>query len=301
MGGTDDVDDNEQNTHQGRVIKSSSESTEDSASNSSAYEKKRHKKRSSRHHRHDRDHDDDDDRHHKKEKKDHKHQKKKKKNKHHRHRRSRSDSEDTDDEEDKSRHKKKHRSSLSSSREKDHEAWEDKNKDTIQSTFGKYGIIRESDFRTSGKIRRSFEVWLEETRGIPQGSNVTKNELANYFKDYMEDFNTATLPHIKFYDYDKWEAEEYQRNKNEVMKQGSSTAKSDEFFHREEMWKKEEEKRRKEMELIRSGMTKEKVEEMKHQARLKAEMVNAYKTGDEEKRKRLQKRLEPEEDAFIKR
>ena len=39
----------------------------------------------------------------------------------------------------------------------------------------------------------------------------------------------------------------------------------------------------------------EKIEEMKRQQLLKHELELAFKTGDEEKRKKLQKRLEPED------
>ena len=35
------------------------------------------------------------------------------------------------------------------------------------------------------------------------------NELVEYFKEYAEDYNTATMPHIKYYDYNKLEMEEY--------------------------------------------------------------------------------------------
>ena len=52
-----------------------------------------------------------------------------------------------------------------------------------------------------------------------------------------------------------------------------------------------------EMKVLQYGMTAEKREEMKNQARLRHEMAVAYKTGDEEKRKRLQRRLEPVEIA----
>ena len=51
--------------------------------------------------------------------------------------------------------------------------------------FGKYGILRASDFH---KKSRSFTVWLEEVKSI---SDAPKYELQNYFKEYMEDFNTA--------------------------------------------------------------------------------------------------------------
>jgi len=52
-----------------------------------------------------------------------------------------------------------------------------------------------------------------------------------------------------------------------------------------------------ELKVVQYGMTTEKREEMKNQARLRHEMNVAYKTGDEETRKRLQRRLEPEEIA----
>ena len=52
-----------------------------------------------------------------------------------------------------------------------------------------------------------------------------------------------------------------------------------------------------ELRVVQYGMTAEKREEMKNQARLRHEMAVAYKTGDEETRKRLQRRLEPEEIA----
>ena len=32
-----------------------------------------------------------------------------------------------------------------------------------------------------------------------------------YFKCFVEDYNTATMPHKKYYDYNKWEMKEYQR------------------------------------------------------------------------------------------
>ena len=75
---------------------------------------------------------------------------------------------------------------------------------------------------------------------------------------------------------------------------GGSKARSDEFKHREEMKKREEEKRRAEVELIRATVSAKR-DEMKNQAFLKAELENAYKTGDQEKIRKIKKRLEPEE------
>jgi len=151
--------------------------------------------------------------------------------------------------------------------------------------------VRESDFMTSTKVKRNFEVWLEGVKGV--GTNLAKWEISNYFKEYAEDFNTATLPHEKYYDYDKWEMEEYNKRKKDA--QSKKGAVGDEFEHQEEMRKRAVEKRQKEFEMVKHMMSKEKIEEMKGQARLKAEMVNAYRVGDEETRSRLQKKLEPDE------
>ena len=64
-----------------------------------------------------------------------------------------------------------------------------------------------------------------------------------YFKEYAEDYNTATMPHIKYYDYNKLEMEEYARKKREAEEaaaakdgdgKGGNVA-LDELQHRGEM------------------------------------------------------------------
>lgn len=110
----------------------------------------------------------------------------------------------------------------------------------------------------------------------------------------MEDYNTATMPHVKYYNYDKWEMEEYQRQKNDAAAKGGII--SDEIRHLEEIRHTREEKRKEEMNMVMGTMSKEKIAEMKRQQLLKHEMAQAFKTGDEEKRKKIQKRLEPEEE-----
>ena len=34
-----------------------------------------------------------------------------------------------------------------------------------------------------------------------------------FFKEFMEDYNTATLPHAKYYNYEAWEALDYEKQK----------------------------------------------------------------------------------------
>ena len=166
--------------------------------------------------------------------------------------------------------------------------------------FGKYGIINSTDQHSNSRIKVSFERWLAEVKGIPD-FNGPRHELQEYFAEYAEDYNTATLPHIKYYDYDKWEMDEYSRKKQEAekVKDGSTmniaSVAADELRHREEMAERAKRKRLEELKLVQYAMTAEKREEMKHQAQLRHEMVVAYKTGDEETRRRLQRKLEPDE------
>ena len=36
-------------------------------------------------------------------------------------------------------------------------------------------------------------------------------QVMQHFKQFMEDYNTATMPHVKFYYYERWEMAEYER------------------------------------------------------------------------------------------
>lgn len=225
----------------------------------------------------------------------HREKKRRKKHKKSKHRRRREDDDDSSSSSDESSdsHRRKSKKSKKKRKKDSKSKSEQSSHNDQMGGFGKYGIIKESDLRTSTKVKRNFEIWMEEVKGIPQGTNVPKWEMTECFKEYAEDYNTATLPHMKYYDYDKWEMEEYNKKKEESKSKKGAI--SDEFQFQEERKKKAEEKRRKELDMVRSTMSKEKIEEMKRQSRLKAEMVNAYRVGDEEKRKRLQKRLEPDE------
>lgn len=101
------------------------------------------------------------------------------------------------------------------------------------------------------------------------------------------------MPHEKYYNYEKWEMEEYQKQKMSTQAKGGVI--SDEARHIEEMRQKQEEKRKAEMNMVMNSMSKEKIEEMKRQQLLKQEMAHAYKIGDEEKRAKIERRLAPEE------
>ena len=65
---------------------------------------------------------------------------------------------------------------------------------------------------------REFEEYLVEVKKIASGSgSMSKREIMEYFSSYIEDYNTATMPSEKFYNYDKWEMEQYHK-KNKKRK-----------------------------------------------------------------------------------
>jgi hypothetical protein len=242
------------------------------------------------------DDDDDDNRRHRKKKKtkhsssrrrskSHKDKKDKKKHNHHKKKKSKKSRREYSSDESDSSHNEITKSSRHT----------DRSTESTALTFGKYGIIKATDFN---KMQRTFEVWLAEVKGIHAFTG-PKYELLKYFDDYREDYNTATLPHIKYYDYEKWEMDEYQKQQQQQQQlqiAGSSkNAKSDEFLHQQEQQRRAKEKRRLEEIQLLSTMNREKVQDMKHQADLRTQMQIAFKTGDKATYRRLKEKLEADE------
>ena len=89
---------------------------------------------------------------------------------------------------------------------------------------------------------------MTKIKGIPSFKG-PKHKLMKYFKEYANDYNTATLPHMKYYNYDKCEMDEYARKKREAeeaadLKDGGSgggggNVALDKLNHRDEMAERE--------------------------------------------------------------
>jgi hypothetical protein len=145
---------------------------------------------------------------------------------------------------------------------------------------------------------------------------VAKTEqIAAHFKTFMEDYNTATMPHEKFYNYERWEMQEYQRKKLEEEQEarghraGGSSSSSSSSGLREATVFNDEEIRRKELKEAKMraehaeflalkqkmGGNKEVQERMRHQAQLSTELQLAFKRGDAATVKRLERILAPDE------
>jgi len=67
--------------------------------------------------------------------------------------------------------------------------------------WGKYGIISEVDIFVKGP---EFSTWLVEERKI-NPETISKDQKKKEFARYVEDFNTATLPHEKYYHMEAYE------------------------------------------------------------------------------------------------
>jgi len=107
----------------------------------------------------------------------------KKKERHHKKRRSRSRERSKKDKKKDKKSKKKHKSAASSHQ------------------WGKYGIINETDIYNK---EQEFRAWLVEERKI-NPETISKEQNKKEFARFVEDYNTATLPHEKFYAMDAYE------------------------------------------------------------------------------------------------
>ncbi|KAG2753969.1 hypothetical protein P692DRAFT_20720400 [Suillus brevipes Sb2] len=67
--------------------------------------------------------------------------------------------------------------------------------------WGKYGIISETDFYNK---TQEFRTWLLEERKINPEA-ISKDQERKEFAVFVEDYNTATLPHEKYYHMEAYE------------------------------------------------------------------------------------------------
>ncbi len=94
--------------------------------------------------------------------------------------------------------KKKHKKEKKS--KKKHKKEKSKHKDKSYSTkavnqneYGKFGIIKEEHYYQK---QREFEVYMSEVKKVDIGT-LSKRDQLMWFKSYVEDYNTATMPHEK--------------------------------------------------------------------------------------------------------
>ncbi|KAJ3244309.1 hypothetical protein HDU78_011144 [Chytriomyces hyalinus] len=107
--------------------------------------------------------------------------------------------------------KKKKRKSKEKEKEKDKKKRKKKDKkkkkskktkssSKASSEWGQYGVISTTDMYLK---EAEFRSWLVEVKRISPEDRDSKK----YFDEFVEDFNTGTLPHKKYYNMDAWDRE----------------------------------------------------------------------------------------------
>ncbi|EYU44931.1 hypothetical protein ABFS82_13G075200 [Erythranthe guttata] len=166
-------------------------------------------------------------------------------------------------------------------------------KGAVTGSWGKYGIIRDTDLWNK---RPEFTAWLGEVKKVNLES-LPNWEEKQLFKDFMEDHNTATFPSKKYYNLDA-----YHQNKLEKeMKKGYAkiveserTVFNDEEIRRQELQRERERQKEQEVEALKRSMQSGMAQAMKEQAQLREEMAYQYKLGNFEAAAAIQRRLEPD-------
>ncbi|KAF8557833.1 hypothetical protein OG21DRAFT_1373346, partial [Imleria badia] len=114
-------------------------------------------------------------------------------------------SSDSDSGSDRKRHKKKKRRTREEKERRRKEKKEKKKKKqgavSSSAHWGKYGIISDSDFYNK---TQEFRTWLLEERKLNPES-LSKDQERKEFAVFVEDYNTATLPHEKYYHMEAYE------------------------------------------------------------------------------------------------
>ncbi|WIA29267.1 hypothetical protein OEZ86_011775 [Tetradesmus obliquus] len=200
-----------------------------------------------------------------------------------------------DKDKDKDQKRKKRKQAASEDEEAGGKA---RGKLTHTEDFGKYGYIRETDQNAK---HDEFVLWAVEVKG----ANIEllgKTEEKELFREYMEDFNTGTLPHKKYYDLAAFERSE----KIKAAGGGSGggkpggaafDARADEEAlkkqRHEERMRLAEQRQREAYALLKHT---DRAKDMREQELLRAEMNLAYKTGDRAKAEKIFQRLQPDEE-----
>ncbi|XP_026194110.1 nucleolar protein 58 [Cyclospora cayetanensis] len=158
--------------------------------------------------------------------------------------------------------------------------------------WGRYGIIHDTDMWAK---RPEFTLWLLEVK------NRNIEELANWeekrlFSDFAEDFNTATLPHKKYYNLELWEAEERMRQAQKEPVHRERTEFNDEVLRMKEIRKLREERKQlaTAQELQNLRRDRDKVMDMREQRLMATKVETLYKLGRNAEAEALAERLKPD-------
>ncbi|XVF18876.1 hypothetical protein REPUB_Repub11eG0061200 [Reevesia pubescens] len=166
-------------------------------------------------------------------------------------------------------------------------------KGAVTNSWGKYGVIRETDMWNK---RPEFTAWLAEVKQINLES-LPNWEEKQLFKEFMEDHNTATFPSKKYYSLDAYYKHKMEKDMKKGLKKVLDTERTvfnDEEQRRQELLIAREKQKEEEVESLKLAMQSGMAQAMKEQAQLREEMAYQYKIGNFEAAAAIQKRLDPD-------
>ena len=160
-----------------------------------------------------------------------------------------------------------------------------------QASFGKYGVVKLED---QWQKQPEFFAWLQECKQRDP-ETLAKWEEKELFKEYAEDYNTATLPHAKYYDLQRWHSTQAASADAEGgHAAGVSFTTLEEDRKRELLVERERAKDGSKRDLIEHMRLTGKLDGLREQQQLKAQLQLAAQTGDMVQVERIQKLLQPE-------
>mmetsp|Transcript_84638 Transcript_84638/g.274188 ORF Transcript_84638/g.274188 Transcript_84638/m.274188 type:complete len:311 (-) Transcript_84638:50-982(-) len=177
------------------------------------------------------------------------------------------------------------------------------NRDAVSNQFGKYGIIKAEDFFNK---KPEFLLWALEVKKENTDA-MGQMQMKDLFKEYIEDYNTATMPSKKYYNLQVWDQLQTSKRSKKIRGDDMSDAQKaalasfdDERARREEI--KHLQAKKQEMQITdevrRMRQDKTKVEEMKHQDRLRTQMDILNKSGHAREAGKIAERLDPGKDEL---
>eukprot|EP01068_Selenidium_serpulae_P005285 Selendium_serpulae@DN3956_c0_g1_i2.p1 len=231
-------------------------------------------------------------------------------------------SSDSDDRRKKKKHKKKRSKSKDRSKSKRRDKKQKKDKSSkkkakrkaekdpqsknLTDRWGKYGFLQEHD-RWAKKPE--FQIWLLEVKQ-KHLEEMSQFEERQFFKEYMEDFNTATFPSKKYYSLAEWERKEslksHARKEKELLratKVGNQdyNALDDERNRKFEIERIRDDRRQQAVaDELAQLKGSDKLEAMQHQKDLKDRMQVLFKMGRVEEALKIQELLAPDEEWAVK-
>lgn len=159
-------------------------------------------------------------------------------------------------------------------------------------------MLRESD---AAAKRPEFMAWALDVKKADVES-LARWEERDLFKEFMEEFNTGSLPHRKYYDLDAYarqkRAKEMAKAAERAGKGGAGfdAAADEESLKRERAAQRAREQQERLAVAYKEIKGGDKARDMRAQELLRAEMALAYKTGDYAKANKLKERLAPDDE-----